>query len=87
MQLCQVGLISGLNMREECHSEFTAEREGVAEQQTETQGDAVNQEARTHADTRARTHTDVDAHKCFISSRKSYPVISLLMKSALMTWM
>lgn len=62
--------------------EFTAE-EGKAELQTETQRDAVNQETHMHTD----AHTHTDAHKCFINSRQSYPVISLLMKSALMTWM
>lgn len=33
------------------------------------------------------THMPTDAHKRCINSRQSYPVTSLLMKSALMTWM
>lgn len=64
--------------------EFTAEG-GETELQTETQGDTVNQETHMHTD--AHTHTHTDAHPRCINSRQSYPVISLLMKSALMTWM
>lgn len=33
------------------------------------------------------THMPTDAHKRCINTRQSYPVTSLLMKSALMTWM
>ncbi len=66
--------------------EFTAEGEET-ELQTETQGDTVNQETHMHTDAHTHTHTHTDAHPRCINSRKSYPVISLLMKSALMTWM
>lgn len=46
-----------------------------------TQRDAVIQKTHMH------THAHTDAHKHCINSRESYPVISLLMESALMTWM
>lgn len=70
-RLSQVGLISGLDMWEECHLEIIA-------QGYETWPKSIKRY------TCRFTHTLTHPH-C-INSRQSYPVILLLMKSALMTW-
>jgi len=63
MWLCQVGLMSGLNMWKECHFEITAEN-GEAELQTDADGYSPTR------DTHACAHADTDVHPGCINSRQ-----------------